>query len=1249
MGVEGRPSRELHRHEHGHIMANVAEGLNPFAFVTDTHPDAIENGAAAQVHTDVSGAEEGPKGIAQRVIGILGGPAFDDVHQNTPLHRNSGARGDIARAREILREEGGLRGNQLDKVFDALYERAKEHVSNPEALGLVEANADLRESGIHPSVHMTAGRMESYVKLLKGAYRNGETPSTEGVREGDSDGTVSEGKPADAGNVGSEQDGAVEGTRAESPQETREEPSDGRGVSEKSNLKPGVPPERTTGNEDVDNAIRTGGGIPGGTMKGFEYEDNGKKVQYPDTHLFHDPTSGTTLAVKADEDITPQNIQSKLEQSRAAYAAAEAKKTEKSNIQGPTTQKLIDKYGTTDELKDASFITPDGQHIPTPEEHADALSGVGHNFGESTWDNVNKYINSENAVRMRNLGHGDVNFTIPEKGVSEEQAAQIRRVVGNARNPNLIIEKADGKDTSDGKIRARVSDVQPILDKLKGVEKSNLSAKKAKDITDKIVAKYGTSDNVEPLRREHSFILPDGKLVHLEGSQHGDAIAEAGGPKSSEKNNWDNRPEFLNASGLVRAHGFQNRGGDNLSFSVPKNGVTPEQAETINRAASQGFLRNGTLNMERTDVTHENRNELSKQKDFPRAGDAMQMLREIGAHPTEKSSLTKDEKNGGMEEVPNGLTREELDNAYDAFSQKKIGKATLTGLANSEPEDVAIWHAVQNHPNGGFSVDPRTGKTPTDGYMVETKKIDQTFDHPPTDVDYRKFLDAHQQELSDDPTLQMGGWINPDGKYTVALTSHIPDRATAVDLGQKHNQISIYDLAKGEEIPTGGTGEAPVEKSNLVKGSSVPLMKKPLDVEGTGEKGKISTLDIAKALNEFSQSKHPALELGEAEPEAMVARAKKIALDEAKYQLAQGKTGTEWYTEEMKDHDQALNGMRPELESGEKIDTPTPWPHTAKQSLFKAAEAITSAGQKPYGNFKSAVKGWDHYNETGQFSPWNPNSEVTVNAADAVPVAKTAANMKKEGRTNFEVGDRISVPGGGDQAIVKVDGDNLLTAKSWGPRGVAAYGDALENLNRLVSEKGEKGAADWLLSDHPVSELKEYNPGVKGKKDDMLPGAMILGAKRGPFFQNLHGIESAFTADMWVSRTWNRWMGTTEVGPDREGNLEIKTNAPRNETERGLMKKSFSETANDLNLSTSSLQAVLWYYEQALYGAQGVPKESWSFRDAAQRAAKEEKEAPGQDQFAFGENEGKQAEPRKTKFAGAIHALDFIDALKGKK
>ena len=54
------------------------------------------------------------------------------------------------------------------------------------------------------------------------------------------------------------------------------------------------------------------------------------------------------------------------------------------------------------------------------------------------------------------------------------------------------------------------------------------------------------------------------------------------------------------------------------------------------------------------------------------------------------------------------------------------------------------------------------------------------------------------------------------------------------------------------------------------------------------------------------------------------------------------------------------------------------------------------------------------------------------------------------------------------------------------------------------------------------------------------------------------------------------------------------------------MKQSFSEVAQKLGLTTSSLQAVLWYYEQALYSAHGTPKESWSFSDAARRAQTEE-------------------------------------------
>jgi hypothetical protein len=86
----------------------------------------------------------------------------------------------------------------------------------------------------------------------------------------------------------------------------------------------------------------------------------------------------------------------------------------------------------------------------------------------------------------------------------------------------------------------------------------------------------------------------------------------------------------VNKSGAVRAQGYQNSRGDNLTFSIPASGVTPEQVETMKRAASQGYLRNGTLNVERADLNVENKDKLSQQKQFPRVEDVTKMLKKIG-------------------------------------------------------------------------------------------------------------------------------------------------------------------------------------------------------------------------------------------------------------------------------------------------------------------------------------------------------------------------------------------------------------------------------------------------------------------------------------------------------------------------------------------------------------------------------------------------------------------------------------------
>jgi len=81
-----------------------------------------------------------------------------------------------------------------------------------------------------------------------------------------------------------------------------------------------VPPERTTGNPEHDAAIKEGGGIPGGVMKGDA------SIGVPELTLFHDKTSGTTLALRTDEGITPEKVKAHLEESRAKYMIAASPK-----------------------------------------------------------------------------------------------------------------------------------------------------------------------------------------------------------------------------------------------------------------------------------------------------------------------------------------------------------------------------------------------------------------------------------------------------------------------------------------------------------------------------------------------------------------------------------------------------------------------------------------------------------------------------------------------------------------------------------------------------------------------------------------------------------------------------------------------------------------------------------------------------------------------------------------------------------
>lgn len=989
-----------------------------------------------------------------------------------------------------------------------------------------------------------------------------------------------------------------------------------------------VPHERTTGRYDAD--IKQGGGIPGGIQKGDQ------ELDIPDYAIFHDPSTGSSLMLPVDK-VTPENVKNQLTKSRKAYLDAEDRAERVKNdvafaadefnqrsgrpvidtntkAHNPEFAKRVaDAYdqmqhNPNDPKVKASYTamksdvdkqydyainkmgmhfepwTREGQPYANSKEMVKDVKDNHHLYffqgGESPADNPMQEVDPKTGLTYNDkfravhdlFGHAAQGNQFGPKG--EEVAYQLHRQMFSPEAIPALTSETRGQNSwvNYGKhLRDTAGNVPekgqpgfvPQTERPYAEQKSALlpeqfhraepavkpenpklstAVAEPQATSEKLVDKYGTTDNPH----DAGFILNDGRMIPLRNEHdsmlkavHSDQLDDQGyhGPL---------RANFINDENAVRTRFRTGKGGREIVFSVPKNGVSPEQLEQIKRSVGQ--LRNGNVVME----VGENRGK-STTKEFARVSDVEPMLREIGAMPeavtaeNPKLSTIKDDEHPWVAK------------AKKLFGETRPGQPSPfifpdgTGLQDLDGEHRNLISAM---PKLAFDQNPEAA---IENYINETKGM-----RTGPMEEAGQFFQGPTSGFSD-PQIAVIRKALRKGAAPIGIEVRTPD-------GEYISKTFDFPLASEINKFIAETNEklSPIKPENpklaartqvRPKGSTVELMDNPLDVKASGESDKPSTIDVAMALNKFTKKQLPALQLGKAEPAEMVARAKSLAEDEAKYQLAQNNSGEAWYTKDIAEHDKTLQAMRPELEN------------PAKMSLFKMVEAVLSSGQKPYANFKSAVKAWDYYNDTGKFPEYNPETKM-----------------------------------------------------SWGPRGIKAYGSAIDSINRLIKEKGEQGASDWLLSEHPIKELHSYmtptQDRVSGKADDLQPGVMILGPKRGPFAQNLHGRESAFTADMWVSRTWNRWMGTTEVDPTggKNGEGEISTDSPRSSKERKLMQQSFQETAQKLKLSTSALQAVLWYYEQALYDAHGSSKESWNFADAAKRASDEEFS-----QFKFGEPEEEHA------------------------
>lgn len=320
---------------------------------------------------------------------------------------------------------------------------------------------------------------------------------------------------------------------------------------------------------------------------------------------------------------------------------------------------------------------------------------------------------------------------------------------------------------------------------------------------------------------------------------------------------------------------------------------------------------------------------------------------------------------------------------------------------------------------------------------------------------------------------------------------------------------------------------------------SVALRLAKPEIKGTGEKGALTVGDIGTVLEKSQLALNKGKPLDPTKPKDLV-KMVDSATAEAEYQMSQPISGATWYEDDVAQAFALGSKIVPELATDEPL-----------RVLTTAFAASTSYNKRAGENWSVAMRITEDLMKTGQVASRNPDN-----------------------------------------------------GKLWGGTTGPIMEQQLKLHQYMINTMGMEKYTEWLLTPHTVKEISDMKaasglyktPGIPGKATDMKMGSFILGEKGGAFFLNLNGIKET-TADKWFTRTYNRHTGTLTSGPVSEQGL---VDAPRNESERSIMKTWNRSVAQNMGLDEQANQAVMWYYEQSLYYNLGIKSaKSESFSDGA--------------------------------------------------
>ena len=540
---------------------------------------------------------------------------------------------------------------------------------------------------------------------------------------------------------------------------------------------------------------------------------------------------------------------------------------------------------------------------------------------------------------------------------------------------------------------------------------------------------------------------------------------------------------------------------------------------------------------------------------------------------------------------------------------------SIRGLAKYEQ----LFDYTRNNPDG-FTVDPILFNVPTTGYIVAPSK--NTEGEMPLNMSREEGIKAFRSYLlSNDDIFRaygigqrlanvegagayFGGWLKttennealPQDQYKFVydISFVLDNKTDALYVAENGKQDAIFDISAGQTIDT-----APAVRDLRASGLYTPSDRGRLQELGgkvdylAGRKGSLRT-----AVESVRRAVNPAVQAGRIQSQGR-------SLQEAGSPEVVASTRGAVSVESVPLRRDGVRLEKPSVKevanflqqrSIDRIQKPltkdTPADVRMAQYLINTwSEVSYQLQQEDTGMTWYSQDIEQMESDLAQLYPESIDSiEEKMVLFKAMLVGNSFSQTPKaETLTTMRIWDSSN-----QQFPVKPRQDD---GKGWTVRGgtVEIY---LNRINRLVAEKGEKGAADWLLSKHPIKELREYNPNVGGKQDDLKYGSMIFGQKGGAYHLNMNGNYDVLTADLHFSRMWNRMMGTVL---DANGEI-IQAPTP---AELKIQDQAVRFAADKLGLSVAELQAVSWVYEIGLWKDLGAKIGYYKHSDGTAKLLKE--------------------------------------------